>query len=142
MEVDAILDMFKRFEDEYGVKYKYYIGDGDSKTFKTILDEKPYGEGFQVIKKKYVGHVQRKIDTRLRNVKKNTKGLSGKEKLTNKVIGELSKYYGNTIRNNNENVEKMKKAIMATLYHKCSIDACPRHQFYPEGADTQIAKRD
>lgn len=136
MEVDAILDMFKRSEDKYGVKYKYYIGDGDSKTFKTILDEKPYGEGFQVIKKECVGHIQKRMGTRLRNVKKNTKGLGGKGKLTDKVIGELSKYYGNAIRNNNENVEKMKKAIMATLYHKCSTDAYPQHQFCPEGADS------
>lgn len=37
MEVDAVIDMFKRSEELHGVKYCHYIGDGDSKTFKGIL---------------------------------------------------------------------------------------------------------
>lgn len=54
-EVIAILDMFKRSENEYGIQYKYYIEDGDSKTFKQILDEDLYSEGYQVIKKRVRG---------------------------------------------------------------------------------------
>jgi len=38
MEVDAIVEMFARSEELHGVKYHYYVGDGDSKTFKGILD--------------------------------------------------------------------------------------------------------
>ena len=63
MEVVSILDMFKQSEDEYGVKYKYYRGDGESKTFETILHEDPYGEGYQVIKKECVEHVQKTMGT-------------------------------------------------------------------------------
>jgi len=33
MEVSAIKEMFQRSEEKYGVKYKYYVGDGDSKTY-------------------------------------------------------------------------------------------------------------
>ncbi|KOC61812.1 hypothetical protein WH47_06150 [Habropoda laboriosa] len=40
----------------------------------------------------------------------------------------------------------MKNAILATLYHKCSTDAHPQHQFCPEGTDSwcswQKAKSD
>ncbi|KOC61814.1 hypothetical protein WH47_06152 [Habropoda laboriosa] len=86
------------------------------------------------------------MSTRLRNAKKNNKGLGGQGKLTDKVIGELSKYYGNAIRNNKNNTEAMKNAILATLYHKCSTDAYPQHQFCPEGTDSwcswQKAKSD
>ena len=34
MEVDGILEMFSRSEELHKIKYKYYVGDGDSKIFK------------------------------------------------------------------------------------------------------------
>lgn len=88
MEVDAVIEMFQRSEELYQVKYANYIGDGDSKTFKGILDCEPY-ENFTVSKKECVDHVQKRIETRLRNLKKVTKGLGGKGKLTGKLIDEL-----------------------------------------------------
>ena len=136
MEVDAIIEMFQRSDELYGVKYKYYVGDGDSKTFKSILDKHPYGEEFQVLKKECVGHVQKRMGTRLRNTKKEHKGIGGRGKLSDKLIGELSKYYGMAIRNNCDDVQKMKDAIMATFYHKCSTDDNLQHHLCPEGADS------
>jgi len=50
MEPDAVVEMFSRSESTYNVRYAYYIGDGDSKTHKSIQDAKPYGD-FPVIKK-------------------------------------------------------------------------------------------
>lgn len=44
MEVDVIIEMFLRSNEKFGVKYDNYIGDGDSKTFKVILDKNPYGD--------------------------------------------------------------------------------------------------
>ena len=38
MEVSSITEMFLRSEVKYGVKYGNYIGDGDPKAFKAILD--------------------------------------------------------------------------------------------------------
>ncbi|CAB3225803.1 unnamed protein product [Arctia plantaginis] len=78
MEVNAVVEMFQRSEDLYGVKYSNYIGDGDSKTFKGIVDSKPY-ENFDVHKKECIDHVQKRMGTRLRNLKKGTKGLGGRE---------------------------------------------------------------
>jgi len=45
----------KYFKDHknYGVKYSNYIGDGDAKTFKAILDAKPYDDDFTVVKSEY-----------------------------------------------------------------------------------------
>ncbi|EFN69934.1 hypothetical protein EAG_00287, partial [Camponotus floridanus] len=71
MEVDAVVDMFQRSESLHNVKYVNYIGDGDSKTYKGIVDANPYGN-VSVAKKECIGHVQKRIGTRLRNVKKNT----------------------------------------------------------------------
>ncbi|XP_044588919.1 uncharacterized protein LOC123268103 [Cotesia glomerata] len=110
MEVDSVVEMFSRSEDKHGVKLVKYIGDGDSKTFKGILDINPYDGDPVVIKKECVGHVQKRMGSRLRKAKKNNTGIGGKGpgKLTDKVINELSLYYGLAIRRNPESVENMK----------------------------------
>lgn len=43
-EVDSVVEMFSRSIEKHGVKYIKYIGDGDSKTFKGILDMNPYDD--------------------------------------------------------------------------------------------------
>ena len=42
MEVDSVKEMFSRLIDQYGVKYTGHIGDGDSATFKSLLNLNPY----------------------------------------------------------------------------------------------------
>lgn len=135
MEVDAVIEMFQRSQTLHDVKYANYIGDGDSKTFKGIVDAKPY-ENFTVLKKECIDHVQKRMGTRLRNLKKQVKGLGGKGKLTGKLIDELSIYYGLAIRRNSDSVEKMRNNIWATLYHKLSTDEKPQHDKCPIGEDS------
>ena len=50
MEVDSIVEMFKRSETLYDVRYGNYVGDGDSKTYKGIVDSNPYQN--LIVKKK------------------------------------------------------------------------------------------
>lgn len=135
MEPDAIVEMFSRSESTYNVRYAYYIGDGDSKTYKSIQDAKPYGD-FPVTKKECIGHVQKRIGTRLRNLKKEAKNLGGRGKLTGKLIDEMSIYYGLAIRRNTDSIDNMRKEIYATLYHKMSTDENPQHDRCPEGEDS------
>ena len=85
MEVDAIIEMFGCSETLFGVKYANYVGDGDSKTYPSICKAVPY-EDLAVQKKECIGHVQKRMGTRLRNMKKMTNGLGGKGKLTGKMI--------------------------------------------------------
>lgn len=70
MEVDAVKEMFSSSERKYGVRYSHYIGDGDAKTFKALVDLKPYGDDFIIKKCECVGHVQKQMGTCLRAVKK------------------------------------------------------------------------
>ena len=70
MEVDAIRMMFQR-SMENGVRYRNYIGDGDSKTYTGVLNSKPYGDNFLINKKECVGHVQKRMGKRLRDLVKN-----------------------------------------------------------------------
>jgi len=137
MEIDAIVEMFQRSEDKHDAKYVTYVGDGDSKTFKGILNAEPYKD-LLVTKKECVGHVEKRMGTRLRNVKKNNKGMGGKGagKLTDKLINELTKFYGLAIRRHSDSVEEMRKEIWATFFHKSSSDENPQHQNCPEGAES------
>lgn len=146
MESDGIIEIFQRSLKLYNVVYAYYIGDGDSKTFSAILKASIYDN---IIPKKLecVGHVQKRMGTRLRNVKKTYKeaakvtksksqSLEGKGKLTASLIDELTVYYGLAIRNNSDSVKNMKDAIWATFYHKISTDAKPQHIYCPTGTDS------
>lgn len=81
METQAVVEMFKRSTTR-GVKYKNYIGDGDSKVYSNVCDAKPYGENYVVNKKECVGHVQKRMGKRLRDLVKNTveeKTVKGKK---------------------------------------------------------------
>ncbi|XP_071652727.1 uncharacterized protein [Temnothorax longispinosus] len=135
MEVDSMKEMFSRSEEQFGVRYCNYIGDGDSKTFKALMDLQPYGEDITLKKHECVGHVEKRMGTRLRNIKKAAK-LGGKGKLTDTLIKKLTKYYGLAIRRHPDSVEEMKKAIMATYYHLCSTDEKPQHEYCPTGCES------
>ncbi|KYN26922.1 hypothetical protein ALC57_03697 [Trachymyrmex cornetzi] len=146
MEVDAIVQMFKR-STNHGVKYRNYIGDGDCKTYGGVLSAQPYGEEFTINKKECIGHVQKRMGTRLRTLVKTSavdtetkdgkivkrKSLGGKGKLTAKMIDKLTVYYGLAIRRNHHSLEKMRDAIWATFYHYASTDKNPQHEKCPRG---------
>lgn len=130
MEVDSIKEMFKRSWEWFQVRYVNYIGDGDTKTFKALLAENPYGDDFPIKKKECVGHVQKRMGSRLRNIKK-IKKLGGMNKLTNKLIKELTLFYGLAIRRHPNSVDDMYNAVWATYYHKISTNKNPQHMYCP-----------
>ncbi|EZA47227.1 hypothetical protein X777_16489 [Ooceraea biroi] len=109
LEVDGIIEMFTRSDELHNVKYVNYIGDGDTKTFKALLESQPYGD--QLI------------------------GGKGPGKLIDSLIKDLTIYYGLSIIRNSNSVNAMKDAIWATFYHKYSTDENPQHEKCPPGAD-------
>lgn len=86
-----------------------------------------------IVKSECVGHVEKRMESRLRKVQKSAK-LGGKGKLTDALIAKLTKYYGLAIRRNHNSVKKMQDAVMATFYHMCSTNIKPQHQNCPAGA--------
>jgi len=50
---------------ENGLRYLSFIGDGDSSTYKTVSEAKPYGNEVEIVKKECIGHVQKRFGTRL-----------------------------------------------------------------------------
>lgn len=138
MEVDGVIEMFARSEELHNVKYATYVGDGDTKTFKSLLETHPYGEELIVKKSECVGHVKKRMGSRLRAATKKTKGVGGKGegKLTLKLIKHLTNYYGLAIMCNPNSISAMRKNIFATFLHKCSTDETPQHDKCPPGRES------
>lgn len=136
MESKIAVDIFARSEEQYNLRYSRYIGDGDTNSFKSVSDAKPYGD-LQVTKIECVGHVQKRMGTRLRNLKKGMKGsklgdgksIGGQGRLTDVEINKIQSYYGNAIRENKGDLEKMRRAVWAVYFHKRSQDDAPTHNF-------------
>ncbi|GFX46045.1 uncharacterized protein TNCV_1920121 [Trichonephila clavipes] len=72
--MSGVLSIFQRSETSRKACYTQYLGDGDSKGFLTIKEAKVYGDT-EVEKLECVGHVQKRMGTRLRNILKMGKGI-------------------------------------------------------------------
>ncbi|GFW22969.1 uncharacterized protein LOC101238613 [Trichonephila clavipes] len=96
MEVVGAYRIFER-SNVRNVQYNEYYGDGDSKGYESVKNF--YGIN-TVTKLECIGHVETRVGGRLRQLKKTTKGLGGKNKLTDKLIDRIQNYYGIAIRSN------------------------------------------
>ena len=136
-------EMFSRSIDQYGVKYARYIGDSDSATSKGLLNLNPYDVHVQ--KLECYLHVKKRMRTRYRNLKKQTKDSRGRSKntvkLTDKVINKLPKYYGLSITRHQDNVDEMYKKIWTILHNLSSTDENPNHGNCSAGANSWCSYR-
>ena len=111
--------------------YNEYYGDGDSKSFMKV---KNIYEGLTVKKLECVGHVQKRVGTRLRALKRKKKEIyvaekksASKEetvveknhfdKLTYAVIDKLQNYYGIAVRSNSNDLTGMQS-------YPCNLISC------------------
>ncbi|GFU83928.1 hypothetical protein TNCV_3852501 [Trichonephila clavipes] len=58
MEVAGALSIFQRSQSLYNVRYTKYLGDGDSKAFTSIVENKVYGEHCSVEKLECIGELR------------------------------------------------------------------------------------
>ena len=96
-----------------------------------------------VTKEECVGHVQKRVGTALRELKRKLRGtklsdgktIGGKNRLTDNLIDKLQNFYGEAIRANSGNLVPMKTAIWAIFHHTIRSDTetleeqhkyCPR----------------
>ena len=132
MEVSGVQRIFSRSIETNKLRYTEYYGDGDSKSFKEVENVYP---GIVVVKKECIGHVQKRVGTGLRKLKKTEKHL-GKLGLVDHVIDRLQNYFGMAVRSNVGDIVKMKKAIYAAWCHVCSSEKRNYHVHCPAGADS------
>ncbi|GFV25434.1 uncharacterized protein TNCV_1147041 [Trichonephila clavipes] len=86
----GMLRIFNRSERLQNLKYSNCIGDGDTKTFNALSENKPYDDDHLIQKMECVGHVQKRMGTRLRKLKlvysekklSDGKTIGGKGRLT------------------------------------------------------------
>lgn len=69
MDATGMLSIFQRSVENYSVRYTEFLGDGDSKAHKLIVEQAVYGN-VEVKKLECVGHVQKRLGSRLRSLKK------------------------------------------------------------------------
>jgi hypothetical protein len=143
MEPEGATRIFGRSEHYRGLRYTGFIGDGDSKSHPAVVSSKPYGD-VDIVKKECVGHVQKRMGTALRKLKKASgkkklsdgKTIGGKGRLTDAKIDKLQQFYGMAIRRNKGNLDRMKTDIKATLFHMCSNEGKLRHHLCPQGSES------
>lgn len=70
MEAEAAVRIWGRSEAKLGMKYRTFIGDGDSKAFDAVVAMNPYDT--PVVKEECVNHVGKRLGTRLRKLKAET----------------------------------------------------------------------
>ena len=138
METVGVKKIYERSVETLNLRYMMYIGDGDSKAYPSIQLAQPYGPNKIPEKGECIGHVQKRVGTQLRNLKKSFgkkklkdgKTIGGRNRLTKNTINRLQNYYGYAIRQNIGSLLSMRKAVGAVLYH-CSeaSSAESRHQF-------------
>lgn len=136
MESEGALKIWNRTVGS-NVHYVAMLSDGDSNSFKTVEDAKPYGETKPVLKEECINHVAKRLTARLKKLVANTTVDDGNGKqvplggvngfLTDNYIIQLQNYYRGAIKNNPGDVVGMRRAILATLYHTTgkSHDYCP-----------------
>ncbi|GFU12572.1 uncharacterized protein TNCV_4244821 [Trichonephila clavipes] len=101
-----------------------------------------YGPEIKIKKEECINHVSKRLGTSLRKAVKEWRArgvsLGGKScgSLKEETIKKLSRYYQNVIRLNKGDVEAMKTAIYATLFHSISTDQKPQHFKCPTGKDS------
>ena len=137
MEPAGIEKMYKRSIDKHGLLYTSLYCDGDSKSHDRVknLYKEKYSK--EVKRLQCVGHVQKRLGTALRKLKKDVKGLGGKGKLTKALIDKLQNYYGIAIRANVGDLKGMKQAIDASFFHCIATANSPHmHVHCPDGKDS------
>ena len=144
MECAGAIEAFKHSNPYLNIKYTGFLGDGDTKSFQQVVNSVPY-KNTTIKKPECVGHIQKRMGSRLQNLRNEKKGLklpdgrgiSGKVRLTDSIVNTIQNYYEMAIRQNLHNVYAMKKSIIAILYHCSENDnQDDQHKFCPRSADS------
>ena len=134
METVGAVNIFNRSLEKFKLRYTEYLGDGDSKSYTTV---KSTYKDVEVIKLDCVGHFQKRIGSRCRQLKKQVKGLNGKGRLTNAIIDRLQNHSGISIRQNCGNFKGMRSSGLASLFHVASSSKNNYHYPHcPVGKDS------
>ena len=75
MEAEGACRIYGRSLAKHNLKYIPFVGDGDSKSYKAVIDSDPYGAGEFIPKEDCIGHVTKRMGTALRKLHETYKGI-------------------------------------------------------------------
>ncbi|KAL8589050.1 hypothetical protein ACOMHN_055063 [Nucella lapillus] len=135
MEKEAAVTLWNRSVQRHGLRYRTMLSDGDSTAFTAVRESQPYGPQRLVTKLECVNHCHKRMGTALRKAATEGRlGGRGVGRLTKDKCSRLQNYYRGAILNNlgpgNQNA--MRSSIWASLYHCCSTDDEPQHDYCPD----------
>ena len=149
METQGAKSIFLRSISTRNLRYTTFVGDGDSSCFGVVAKacSEMHGQEYIVVKEECVGHVQKRMGSRLRSYKTKCRGLrlsdgktvGGKGRLTDKTIDKIQNFYGQCIRNYVGDLDGMKEAIWAIFGHMICNDNLTleeQHNLCPNGKDS------
>ncbi|GFY25896.1 uncharacterized protein TNCV_1916461 [Trichonephila clavipes] len=116
MESVGAYRLFERSRETRKLEYVEFYGDGNPKSHLAVKDI--YGRD-SVRKYESMGHIQKRVSSKLRILKTKEKGLGGKGKLSDLFIDKIQNYYGIATRSNIGDLEEIERAVIATFYHCC-----------------------
>ena len=114
MEAECVKRIFEHAIKKHKSRYVQFLGDGDTKSYINVKDTQP---GIEIEKLECVGHYQKRIGTRLRNLKQKEKELGDRGCLSDATIDRLHNYVGVAIRQNVEDLKSMKSSFSVSLFH-------------------------
>ena len=149
METEGAIAIFLRSINMHKLKYTTFVGDGDSSCYGNVAAAcaAEYDDKYIVIKEECVGHVQKRMGSRLREYKRKMQrqklsdglGVGGIGRLTDKQIDKIQNFYGQCIRNHIGDSSGMKDSIWAIYCHmiKDSENSLQeQHRLCPKGSDS------
>ena len=136
MESDMAVMLFTRSVEQYNLLHTKFVGDGDTNSFRKVFDTNVYDD-YPVQKIECVGHVQKRVSTRLHNLVSccgkrslaDGKIIGGRGRLTGDQIKAITQYYGSAIKDNLGDLKSMREAVWAIWFHKGSSDEHPMLNF-------------
>ena len=121
MESSAAVDIWMRSIAKHDLVYGTYIGDGDSSSYKNLVKSDPYNGVACVRKEECLGHVQKRIKTRL---SKKTKTFKGLPEAKADRIAHL--YALVIVQHRGESAQDIQEALQTLLRHtEEKHDTCP-----------------
>ena len=135
MEPDIIVEGFQNAEQQHGVRYIKFIGDGDSSVHAQLISGVK-GWGYAIQKQECANHAVKCIRSSLEKLAKEKPQYKGRGKLTEQMRKRLASSVRCAIINRSKITDKKKAAHLLRKdilncalhclgsHHKCSADYC------------------
>ena len=121
MESTGAIDVWKRSIEKHNLAYATYIGDGDSSSFKNLLQTDPYDGKVPIRKEECIGHVQKRLKKRL------MKKVPGSTSLSQGKADRIAHLYALVVvQHRGKSAAEIHDGLQVLLSHTKEIhDHCP-----------------